>query len=78
MVVIFFPATEEMRVMQERVASPSTCTVQAPHSDSPQPNFVPVRPSVSRSTQSRGVSGVTSTECDWPFTVIDIVSIFFT
>jgi hypothetical protein len=27
---------------------PSTCTVQAPHSAAPQPNFVPVMPSTSR------------------------------
>ena len=39
-------------VMQERVGTPSTCTVQAPHSAMPQPNFVPVMPSTSRNTQS--------------------------
>ena len=31
--------------------------VQAPHSAIPQPNLVPVMPSRSRSTQSRGVPG---------------------
>src|SRR6201988_3387218 len=71
------PAIDDMRVMQERVASPSMCTVQAPQSAWPQPNFVPVSPSVSRSTQSNGVSGDTSTECGWPLTVIEIASIFF-
>ncbi len=35
----------------------------------PQPNFVPVRPSVSRSTQSSGVSGVTETVRDLPLTM---------
>ena len=35
-------------VMHERVATPSICTVQAPHSAMPQPNFVPVMPSTSR------------------------------
>ena len=33
-------------------------TVQAPQSAMPQPNLVPVRPSVSRRTQSSGVCGV--------------------
>jgi len=44
--VIFFPATLETGVMQERVASPLMCTVQAPQSAMPQPNFVPVMFSV--------------------------------
>ncbi len=63
MVVTFLPATLEMGVMQERVASPLMCTVQAPHSAMPQPNFVPVMLRVSRSTQSKGMSGLTSTVC---------------
>eukprot|EP01034_Spumella_vulgaris_P044056 gene44056-54746_t len=33
----------------------------APHSAAPQPNFVPVSSSVSRSTHNSGVSGVTCT-----------------
>ena len=57
-------------VMQERVATPSTCTVQAPHSAMPQPNFVPVMPSTSRSTQSSGVSPSTSTLCVVPLTLM--------
>ena len=48
MVVIFFPATVETGVTQERAASPSMCTVQAPHRAMPQPNFVPVMLRVSR------------------------------
>ena len=40
---------------QERVATPSICTVQAPHWATPQPYLVPVMPSVSRNTQSSGV-----------------------
>ena len=40
----------------------------APQSPAPQPNFVPVRPSVSRRTQRRGVSPGTSTTRDRPFT----------
>src|SRR5437763_14457386 len=34
----------------------------------PQPNFVPVRPGVSRSTQSSGVSALSETERDLPLT----------
>src|SRR5262249_7092146 len=59
-----------MGVMQERVAAPSICTVQAPHSAMPQPNFVPVMPSTSRNTQSNGVSPSTSTACWVPLTVM--------
>src|SRR5438132_9645236 len=69
MVVTFLPATLEIAVMQERVASPLMCTVQAPQSAMPQPNLVPVMFSVSRSTQSRGMSGLTSTDCGLPFKV---------
>ena len=42
MVVIFFPATLRAGVTHERVATPSTWTVHAPHCDIPQPYFVPV------------------------------------
>ena len=67
MVVMFFPAAVEMGVTQERAASPLMCTVQAPHKAMPHPNFVPVMFSVSRSTQRRGISGLTSTVCGLPF-----------
>ena len=40
---------------------PSRCTVQAPHCAMPQPNFVPVIPKRSRSTQSSGMSAGAST-----------------
>jgi len=50
------PATAPRAVMQERVARPSTWTVQAPHSPIPQPNLVPLRPISSRIAQSSGVS----------------------
>src|SRR5713226_172645 len=69
MVVTCFPATLEIAVMQERVAAPLMCTVQAPQSAMPQPNFVPVLLSVSRSTQSKGMSGLTSTDSGLPFKV---------
>jgi hypothetical protein len=55
MVVIFLPATAEIGVMQERVASPLIWTVQAPQRAMPQPNFVPVMFRVSRRTQSKGI-----------------------
>ena len=57
-------------VMQERTGSPSTWTVQAPHSAMPQPNFVPVMPSTSRNTQRSGVSPSTSTLCALPLTLM--------
>ena len=57
-------------VMQDRMATPSTCTVQAPHSAMPQPNFVPVMPSTSRNTHRRGVSPSTSTVRSTPLTFI--------
>ena len=44
--------------------------MQAPHWAIPQPNLVPVKPRLSRSTQSTGVSGNTSTEWDCPFTLM--------
>src|SRR5258705_7917556 len=59
-----------MGVTQDRVGAPLTCTVQAPHSATPQPNLVPVMPSTSRNTQSRGVSSSTSTLCGTPLTLI--------
>src|SRR6266850_3773710 len=43
MVVIFLPSAAEIGVTHERVGRPSRCTVHAPHSAMPQPNFVPVR-----------------------------------
>src|SRR5580765_8296002 len=69
MVVIFLPSAAEIGVMQERMACPSTCTVQAPHSAAPQPNLVPVMPSVSRSAQRMGVLGSTSTWWSRPLTL---------
>src|SRR6266853_1788466 len=59
-------------VMQERVATPSTCTVQAPHSAMPHPNFVPVMPSTSRNTHKSGVSPSTSTVRSTPLILIAV------
>src|SRR5215472_17570157 len=62
------PPTSLMAVMQARAASPSTCTVQAPHSATPQPNFVPVIPNSSRRYQSSGIDGSPSNDCSSPLT----------
>src|SRR6266852_4883267 len=69
MVVTFFPATLETGVIQDRVISPLMCTVQAPQSAMPHPNFVPVMFKVSRRTQSSGISGLTSTVWVFPLRV---------
>src|SRR3989442_10720985 len=69
MVVTRFPAAAATGITQERTAVPSRCTVQAPHWAMPHPNFVPVRPRLSRSTHRSGVSGVTSTDWRLPLTV---------
>src|SRR5215469_4200895 len=68
MVVICAPATEPTGTTQLRVAFPFTCTVQAPQAATPQPNFVPVRFSSSRITQSSGAFGSTSRSWTTPFT----------
>src|SRR5437879_11901381 len=66
MVVIFFPAAAATGVTHERIGCPSRCTVQAPHRAIPQPNFVPVRPTTSRSAHRIGMSGGTSTAWSLP------------
>src|SRR5689334_22332804 len=57
MVVMAWPARSPIATPQERVASPSTCTVQAPQSATPQPNLVPVSPSSSRRNHNSGIAG---------------------
>src|SRR6185312_16214513 len=69
MVVMCLPETSDMVVWHERTALPSTCTVQAPHRPDPQPNLVPVSFRCSRTTQSSGVSGSTSTLAAFPLIV---------
>ena len=54
------PAPRASGVTHERTARPSTCTVQAPHAATPQPNLVPVRFSSSRSSHSSGICGSAS------------------
>src|SRR5258708_40100906 len=68
MVVISLPAASATRLTQERIASPFKWTVHAPHCAIPQPYLVPVNESVSRSTQSSGVPGSTSTFIVLPLT----------
>ena len=58
MVVTFFPAMLETGVPQERTGWPSRWTVHAPQSCIPQPNLVPVMPSVSRKRPQHGSAGV--------------------
>src|SRR5262245_61219739 len=67
MVVIRFPETALTGITHERTAAPSIGTGQAPHWATPQPYFVPVRPTCSRMTQSSGVFGSASTSYVWPF-----------
>src|SRR4051812_43243405 len=55
MVVTFAPLTVPTVVTHERIALPLTCTVHAPHCETPQPYFVPVSFSSSRITQRSGV-----------------------
>src|ERR1041385_280920 len=73
MVVISAPPTLLMLVTHDRIALPSRCTVQVPHSAMPQPNFVPVSPSTSRKYHSSGRSGSPSKERSTPFTFRGII-----
>jgi hypothetical protein len=68
------PAAALTGIEQERMGAPSTWTVQAPHCAMPQPYLVPVNPTFSRITHRSGVSGSTSTLCDWPLIVSEIIS----
>ena len=76
MVVTSLPATARTGNVQVRTAAPSTCIVHAPHRAAPQPNFVPFSLKVSRTTQSSGVSGSSSTRTVLPFSVNSIMKAF--
>ena len=76
MVVICLPSAALTGNEQERVGTPSICTVQAPHCAMPQPYLVPVRPTFSRIAHSRGVSGATSTSYVLPFTLRRAIEAF--
>src|SRR2546425_39671 len=69
MVVTRLPSTARIRVTQDRVAWPSRCTVQEPHIAIPQPYFVPVSLSFSRSTHSNVSSGCTATSICLPLSM---------
>src|SRR5262245_31037262 len=69
MVVMSAPATADTGVTHERVATPFTCTVQAPQCAPPQPNLVPFMSRTSRNTQSSGISLGTSTVVGFPLTL---------
>src|SRR6266513_6335347 len=69
MVVIFAPLAALTGIEHERTGRPFMWTVQAPHCATPQPYLVPVRPTCSRITHSRGVVGSTSTSWDLPLIV---------
>src|SRR5437773_11009998 len=69
MVVIFAPLAALTGIEHERTGRPFMCTVHAPHCATPQPYLVPVRPTCSRITQSRGVVGSTWTSWDLPLIV---------
>src|SRR5579871_2347434 len=69
MVVMCLPEIVPTSRTQVRMAAPSSNTLQAPHCDSPQPYFVPVRARSSRRTCSSGRDGSVVTVRAWPFTV---------
>src|ERR1700710_180473 len=75
MVVIGLPPASETSMPQDRIATPSTWTVQAPHCAMPQPYLVPVMPMVSRNTHSKGVESSTSALWDWPLMDSEIILI---
>src|SRR5688572_22076413 len=75
MVVIFLFATLDTGNVQDRTALPSIRMVHAPHCAMPHPYFVPTRLRWSRSTQSTGVFGSTSTTCFFPLMFRLIVAI---
>src|SRR5688572_22191123 len=82
MVVTRLPATCDAVTWHERAARPSTWTVQAPHKPVPQPNLVPLSLRCSRTIQSSGVSGATSTLAFWPLmtnavTAIELLPLFW-
>src|SRR4051812_23383554 len=68
MVMISASCTDAIGVTHERRGRPFRCTVHAPHWATPQPYFVPVSLSSSRTTHSKGVSGSTSTLTFLPLT----------
>src|SRR6266446_3383447 len=68
-VVTALPCTADAGMRQENMRSPSMCTMQAPHWPAPQPNFVPVSFSSSRSTHRRRVRSGALTLTGLPLTL---------
>ena len=63
------PSTWQIGTRQESTTAPSSMTLHAPHSPSPQPSFVPVSARSSRRTSSsRRIPG-TSTSTEAPLTL---------
>ena len=60
-VVTSLPSACSARYEQLFTGSPSSSIMQAPHSESSQPSFAPVRPTASRTAASRLVPGSSST-----------------
>src|SRR5438874_7666710 len=77
MVVICFPSAPLTGNEQERVATPSMWTVQAPHCAMPQPYLVPVRPTCSRIAHNSRVLGSTSISCVPPLMVRRVIAFSF-
>src|SRR5262249_37983572 len=67
MVTTFLPCTADTGIEQDRTASPSRWTVQAPQAAMPQPYLVPVSPNSSLIAHSSGVSGSTPAWTCFPF-----------
>ena len=65
------PSACTANIRHDRTASPSTRTVQAPHTPCSHPRCVPVRPRSSRSTSASVLRGSTVTRRAAPLTVID-------
>src|SRR5260370_21946872 len=75
MVMISRPCAASIGMTHERTASPSKCTVHAPHSALPHPNLVPTSCNSPRSTHSRGVSGSAFTVTVLPL-ILSVVMAF--
>src|SRR5207247_10450926 len=69
MVVTFLPLAAESGITQERIGSPSRCTVHAPHCASPQPKCGLLILRSLRSAYRSGMLGSALTVADLPSTV---------
>jgi hypothetical protein len=71
MVVISAPSSCQAKIVHDFIATPFTCTTQAPHCDVSQPTCVPVSRSVSRRYWTSKVLGSIFPDTGFPLTVID-------